>query len=403
MGNKPLHIGILAPDLSHTHGWAHAALSTIEALARAGVRMTILTAQNSPDVTGLTLYKHLPNITPMANLHPLRQRLVLGRISPVLGDCDLIHALIEPYAPLARRLSYGRPYVVTGHGTYVQMGEFTRWPFNRMYHQALGEAQLVCVSQYTAQVARRVLPDARISVIPNGVDAGKFLALPDHRAEPHPPTVLAVGAVKPRKGTLHLVRAMAAVREALPDTQCWIMGRANGAYADQVQAEIKRLGLGDSVLLKGFVSEYELLDAYSRADVFCVPSMNEGLRFEGFGLVYLEASAAGLPVIGTTDTGATDAIENGVTGLLVAQARLETALAPALLRLLTDADLRQQMGAAGRVKAAGQTWEETAFQLIALYNQLLGRVSGRKFGSAKGMIWMSDDFDEPLDDFAEYM
>jgi phosphatidyl-myo-inositol dimannoside synthase len=372
MGDKTLHIGLLAPDLSHAHGWAAAALSTIEALARAGVQMTVVAARNSPDVRGLTLHKLLPNITPMESLLPLRQWLTLRTIQPRLGECDLIHALVEPYAPLARWLSGGQPYVVTGHGTYVQLGQLTRWPFSQIYRQALGGAQLACVSQYTAQVAARALPGVKTRVIPNGVNAGKFLALPDRRAEAHAPTVLAVGAVKARKGTLHLVRAMAQVRETLPDVQCWIMGRASGAYADQVREAIERLGLQDSVLLKGFVTEAELLEAYSRADVFCVPSMNEGPRFEGFGLVYLEASAAGLPVIGTTATGATDAIDDGVTGLLVPQAQLETELAPALVKLLTDDALRRQMGAAGRLKAAGQTWDVTAAQLIALYNQLTG-------------------------------
>lgn len=371
MANKSLHIGLLAPDLSHAHGWAQAALSTVEALGRAGVQMTVVAARNSPYVPGLTLHKLLPNITPQESLLPLRQWLTLRTLQPLLRDCDLIHALVEPYAPLARWLSSGRPYVVTGHGTYVQLGQLTRWPFSPIYQRALGGAQLACVSQYTAQVAARALPGVKTRVIPNGVNAGKFLALPDRRTEPHLPMVLAVGAVKPRKGTLQLVRAMAIVRETLPDAQCWIMGRANSTYADQVRAEIERLGLKDNVLLKGFVTEAELLDAYSRADVFCVPSINEGPRFEGFGLVYLEASAAGLPVIGTTDTGATDAIDDGVTGLLVPQARLATALAPALVSLLTDGALRQRMGAAGRLKAAVQTWDATAQALIDLYNDLV--------------------------------
>lgn len=371
MGNKRPHIGILAPDLSHAHGWAQAALSTVEALGRAGVQMTVIAARNSPDVPGLTLHKVLPNITPIESLLPLRQWLTLRTLQPLLRDCDLIHALVEPYAPLAQWLSRGRPYVVTGHGTYVQLGQLTRWPFSQIYQRALGGAQLACVSHYTAQVAARALPGVKTRVIPNGVNAEKFLALPDRRTEPHPPMVLAVGALKARKGTLQLVRAMAMVRETLPDAQCWIMGRARGAYADQVRAEIERLGLQNNVLLKGFVTEAELLEAYSRADVFCVPSVNEGPRFEGFGLVYLEASAAGLPVIGTTDTGATDAIDNGVTGLLVPQARLETALAPALASLLTDGALRQQMGAAGRLKAADQTWDTTAQALIDLYNDLV--------------------------------
>jgi phosphatidylinositol alpha-1,6-mannosyltransferase len=371
MTATPLHIGLLAPDLSYAHGWSTAALNTIQALEPTDCRLTILTARNSPDVPGLTLHKLLPEVTPMQNLHPLRQWQVLPAVRPLLAQCGLIHSLIEPYAPLARWLSGKRPYVVTGHGTYVQLGQLARWPFNRLYQTALTGSHLVCVSQYTAQVAHRVLPGVQAMVIPNGVQAERFLTLPDNRTQPHPPTVLAVGAVKPRKGTLQLVQAMARVRQQLPDARCLILGRADGPYAEQVRAEIDRLGLAEAVTLRGFVPESELLDAYTRADVFCVPSFNQGSRFEGFGLIYLEASAAGLPVIGTTDCGAADAIDDGITGLLVDQTHLDRDLAPALLRLLTDADLRQRMAAAGRLKAARQTWADSTKALLVIYNRLV--------------------------------
>jgi len=100
--------------------------------------------------------------------------------------------------------------------------------------------------------------------------------------------------------------------------------------------------------------------------VFALPSINIGGRFEGFGLVYLEAGAAGLPVIGTLGCGAEEAIVDGETGFLVPQYDVE-ALAGAIIRLLTDADLRARMGAAGRARAAAFSWTNVAAQVRAVY------------------------------------
>jgi phosphatidyl-myo-inositol dimannoside synthase len=102
--------------------------------------------------------------------------------------------------------------------------------------------------------------------------------------------------------------------------------------------------------------------------VFVLPARADGDKVEGFGLVLLEAGAAGLPVIGTRDSGTEDAVDDGVTGLLVAQGD-SAALAAALTRLLTDAALSARMGAAGRAKAAAQTWDMVAAEYMKLYER----------------------------------
>jgi glycosyltransferase involved in cell wall biosynthesis len=181
--------------------------------------------------------------------------------------------------------------------------------------------------------------------------------------------VLSVGAVKARKGTLELVRAMA----QLPGVRCTIVGSLTiePEYAERVRGEIERLGLADRVKLTGRISDDELLSAYANADVFALPSLNVGWKFEGYGLSLSEASAAGLPVIGTSDCGAEDAVVDGVTGLLVSQKNLEDGLADAIKKLLDDRMLAAQMGAAGRERARGQTWDHVAAQMIALYKQAM--------------------------------
>ena len=139
----------------------------------------------------------------------------------------------------------------------------------------------------------------------------------------------------------------------------------------KVRATILELDLSDCVHLLGHVPEAVLMGWYHAADVFAVPSMNDGWRFEGYGLIYLEAGAAGLAVIGTTENGGEDAIEDGVTGLLIPQSRVADELPRAILRLLHDPALAAQMGASGREKAARQTWDQVAAEMNKHYHDAL--------------------------------
>ncbi len=333
-----LRIGMLVPDLSHKHGWAHYSLSLIQALKRAGADLTVVAAKNSPDVEGLTVHKLLPNTLPAEQFSLLKQWFGLPHVRAILRDCDVIHATIEPYAPLAAWVAGERRLFVTGHGSYVAIADERRWPASILYGRALRKSQLVCVSHYTEKVARGALPGVRTVVVNNGVDAGRFASIdrstrgqsvgnglrPSLTKLHDAKTVLAVGAVKARKGTLELVRAMAGVQTVMPDVRCIVIGslEADRSYAGRVRSAIAELGLGDCVQLLGHVPENVVMDWYKKADVFALPSMNVNGRFEGYGLVYLEASAAGLPVIGTTGCGAEDAIDDGLTGLLIPQSQV---------------------------------------------------------------------------------
>jgi glycosyltransferase involved in cell wall biosynthesis len=402
--HSALHIGILAPDLSRKHGWATYSLNLLGALQRAGVPMTVLAAHNSPDVDGIDLHRVLPALYPRDSNFIPRLLAAYPQARALLRGCDLVHALVEPYAPLAALVAGSRPLVITGHGSYVRLPVERRWPVGALYGWAFRRGTLACVSHYTAKAAEDALPGVKTVVINNGVEVERFSNIPSRAPSPlrregslTPPlyevergaggedigtegesggkdkTVLAVGAVKARKGMLELVRAMAAARDRMPNVQCIIIGSLNAEpeYAARVEAAIRELKLENTVHLLGHVPENDLLAWYAAADVFCVPSMNDGWKFEGYGLVHLEASAAGLPVIGTRDCGAEDAIDDGVTGLLVTQTHIADELPTALLRILSDPALAARMGAAGRVKAQQQTWDAVAAQVIGLYNSLL--------------------------------
>lgn len=368
-----MRIGFLAADLTHKSGWAHYSLSLLNALRRAGIQVSVAAARNSPSAAGVTVQRLLPTVDPLERGMLVKQLLAAPRARQAFDGCNLIHSAIEPYAPLAAWVAGKRPLVVTGHGSYVRFSRERRFPAGAVYERAFRRSLLVCVSRYTAQQAAEAMPGITTVVVNNGIDVERFASITPGAAPRHRPTVLSVGTVKARKGTLALVRAMSEVRQQFPDVQCIIVGTldAEPEYAAQVRAEIDALHLEDCVRLLGRIPDEALINWYATADVFAMPSLNVDWKFEGYGLSLMEASAAGLPVIGTTDCGAEDAVDDGHTGLLVSQARIAEELPNAIIRLLADPVLTRQMGQAGRARAQQQTWDHTASQMIALYDQLL--------------------------------
>jgi glycosyltransferase involved in cell wall biosynthesis len=371
--SKVQHIGFISCELTHEHGWAHYSTELIAHIHRAGVRVTVIAPRSSPTTFDFPVHPVLPEV----NTHymPLRLLSALPCARALLRDCDLLQVTLEPFSPLGAWVAESRPLFLSVHGSYAALPRLKHFPLNHLYSQSFRRAQAICVSRYTEQIYKRVMPGARSLVVHNGVNAARFAHLPLPPEAKRGPVVLAVGAVKARKGILELVSAMAVVRRSIPHVQCVIIGSLSTevAYVTQVRAAVASLRLQDSIRLLGHVSEETLLGWYSAADVFVLPSMNTGWKFEGFGLVYLEASAAGLPVIGTRGCGAEDTIDDGVTGVLVSQERIADELPAALMCLLSDPALRERMGAAGRAKAQLYTWERVAQHMLMLYDNSLSQ------------------------------
>ncbi len=367
-----MRIGLITSDLSIKNGWANYSLNLVRQLQARGISTTVVCAHNSPAVD-FEIHPLLPSVAPPERHSFVKSFWQLPRVGHLLRDCDIVHSTIEPYAILAAAVAGTRPLFVTAHGSYVNLSRMRGFPVGQLYRRAFERAQLICVSQHTAQVALARNPGARVHVINNGLDAARFMKSPSTMVDKSRPTVVTVGEIKPRKGTLQLVEAMAVVRERIPQVQCLIMGnpQRGSAYTARVQQRIAELKLDENIDVMGFV-EQELMRAWvAAADVFALPAMNDGLWFEGFGLVLLEAGAAGTAVIGTDNCGVADAVEHGVTGLIVAQEKVAEALPQALLELLEDADKAAKMGEAGRERAQARTWGAVADQVIELYQAAL--------------------------------
>jgi phosphatidylinositol alpha-1,6-mannosyltransferase len=211
------------------------------------------------------------------------------------------------------------------------------------------------LGEYTrARLARALSPAAaaRMTRLAPGVDSGAFhpgaggAAVRDRLGLAGRPVVVCVSRLVPRKGQDTLIRAWPQVRAAVPDAALLLVG--GGPYAGQLRWLASGLGVAGSVIFTGAVPWPELPSYYDAGDVFAMPcrTRRRGLDVEGLGIVYLEASATGLPVIGGDSGNAPDAIRDGETGYVV-PGRSPAAVAGRLVHLLTDPAGARAMGEKG--------------------------------------------------------
>jgi phosphatidyl-myo-inositol dimannoside synthase len=150
--------------------------------------------------------------------------------------------------------------------------------------------------------------------------------------------------------------------QRMPEASLMLCGE--GPEKASLMSQARALGLGRHVLFPGRVADAEMTAHYGLADVFALPALQPKGDVEGFGIVYLEAAACGVAVVGARTGGIPDAVAEGETGLLVDPQNLRE-LEGALLELLQNPQRAQAMGRAGRLRAAQSfTWDNTAATVL---------------------------------------
>ena len=212
------------------------------------------------------------------------------------------------------------------------------------------------------------------TIIPNGVDIEHFN--PDV-----PPideycdgklNILFVGRMEKRKGVGYLIEAYQRVKQELPNSRLIIVGPGS-RLRKKYEKMVEKKGLKDIVFI-GQVNFPDLPRYYKTATVFCAPATG----FESFGIVLLEAMAVGKPIVATNIEGYAGIVEHQVEGLLVPP-KDDRKLAEALISLLNNKSLQEQMGARGRARAAQYSWKTIAGQVLDCYTKAVNdHVNNRK-------------------------
>ena len=289
-----------------------------------------------------------------------------------VGAADLVVGFDMDGFRLAGRLPV--PFVAYIHGILADEARFERGLVaasmrlqSRAERASVRRAALVLtLSRYARNRITEAygLEPERIAVVPPALDIVRWRAALEAHADHRDgaPTVLCVARMYPRKNIASLVRATALVRSRVPEVRVRIVG--DGPERRRLERLVRRLDLGAHVRLEGQLGFDRLARAYAGCDIFCLPSLQEG-----FGLVFLEAMAAGKPVVCCGGTAVEELVEDGTTGVVVPQ-QDDARLADALVRLLEDEDARRRMGTANSATVEQFAPARVARQFLDVVNSL---------------------------------
>jgi glycosyltransferase involved in cell wall biosynthesis len=367
-----MKVAYLTTDLARDNGWGRYSYEIIKRMPAQGIDPVVF-AMPGAGISDLSGVKMQPVLSSFSDglLKPLRLIADWFNVQTTIKECALIHCLAEPFMPLAYLLSSdGRPFAVSLHGTYALSVLKTFW--KSLYRQAYKKTSAVLpVSRYTAQKVESILPftSTKIRIAPNGVDTDPA-GTPIPSSHLREQAFLMVGHVKPRKGVLQAVEAMAMVVDRFPDAVLYIVGSlSNEFYVRQVKERIAALGIERNIKWLGRIPADQLDVYYKRVRGLVMPSMNVGDSFEGFGLVHLEANAWGVPAIGSLGCGNEDAVRDGYSGFLIEQGNIR-ALSEAMMRLLDPAFDWDSMSANALKFAQSMSWDRVVDVCASVYREM---------------------------------
>jgi glycosyltransferase involved in cell wall biosynthesis len=270
----------------------------------------------------------------------------------------------SPYEGVAAALAkmiahwFGRKVflVVESHGDFeqslflqkqIRFASLYRFLMRYAVNLTLNSADLLrSVSSVTGRQLQQWVSDKSIVQFPAWTDIETFLSFGATRNKYYSRKILYAGVLTYLKGVAHLVNAFGSIAQDFPQTELVIIGRENDkTYADQLKAQVRKLGLESQVQFISQLNQPELAKYMSQASVFVLPSLSEGL-----GRVVIEAMATGTPAIASNVGGIPDLVQSGINGFLVSPGD-ETALADRLRWMLEHPTEAKEMGRLGRTFA----------------------------------------------------
>jgi phosphatidylinositol alpha-1,6-mannosyltransferase len=311
-----------------------------------------------------------------ALLRHWRTAVLLRRLNS--NNRSIVHcarALPEGVAAWMSRRLGGPRYTCWAHGEDLALAKGSRelaMLTNRVYR---GASVAIANSRNTASILHDMgIAPHHVRIVYPGVDIRRFSPTVDgtdvrRQYAPNGETLLlSVGRLQRRKGHDTTIRALAGLSKRSRHVRYVIAGNGEErGYLEQLAAD---LGVRDSVIFAGEISADLLPSLYRACDIFVLPNRVEQGDIEGFGIVFLEAASSGKPAIGGNSGGVPEAIEDGVTGLLVSGPD-PAELGQTIERLMNDSNARERMGHDGRQRAQRSfTWDIAAQKILDIHREL---------------------------------
>jgi phosphatidyl-myo-inositol dimannoside synthase len=371
--NNAMNICFLTHNVKQDNGGGVLSHHVIAGLRDAlPARVTVLTAESS----GFDGEKTI--------LYPARRHL-LGRfvaIRRILKSCDVVHAFdAVPYGLIAVAASLGlrKKIIITvvGSGTTIPLN---RWYASWLARWCLRRAdRVIAISRFVKHEVQKRVSNIDIHIIHPGVEDEKRIqeltleqTLKFRRCQPY---MLSVGAIRWRKGYDVSIRAFAEVLKKFPGLHYVIVGKKyKEDYYRTLRRLIEALDLGARVhILDHVETRQELRAIYTYAELFCLFSRNYGNDVEGFGIVFLEAAAAGLPVVGVKNCGVEDAARDRENGILAFAEDHNDAdeFTRAILAILHNSQMKKRMSERSLALAKESLWDKRIQEYVDIYRSLV--------------------------------
>jgi glycosyltransferase involved in cell wall biosynthesis len=371
---------ISSSTLDVKNGYGNITYEYVSALKKAGHDITLLLPASDAfyqyDIPGVAIERILPkyifNYKSRASIKHLLWKYNTRQ------KFDIVHSLLDfPYAPLmcreARRMKV--PFVVGAQGTYGVQPLY-QFPERLAMKYTYSHANAIVVpSEYTKNaILKGAGQKYNISIVHNGVNYQRFS---EHKVSnlklqnllSGKKVLLTVGALKSRKGQDLVIKALPDIVKAHQDVMYVMVGSPTlKAEFELLAAE---LGVRDYIYVAGKVSDEEILDYFHLCDIYVhTPKVHNRFQFEGFGIVYLEAGAAGKTSVATDAGGVRDAVLHGKTGLIADNENIAQ-ISESIIHLLSDSDLRNIYSKNARVYAEGHRWSVIVKEFENIYLTVL--------------------------------
>jgi glycosyltransferase involved in cell wall biosynthesis len=340
-----MKILIITNNLDVSSGWGRYSLSLIEQILENGIEVVVLCHKKNDKYSHIKQIEILPNPLSFKKtyLGAFFYAIKFVKHNKELRPFDKVHCFVEPYAFFAYIISrfLRVKYFITIHGSFgVKPFTNALYKFIQLFSYKNAE-RIICVSNYTKQRILKYRELQNITVIPNGVNKEAFCNIYILKKKEN--IIIGVGALKKRKGFDITIRAVKNIKEQIPDIQYYIIGSQKDIdYTLYLKELVNKLGLDKNIFFYECISDEKLKEFYKKAKVFVLTPVSNKYNFEGFGLVYLEANACGLPVVGSYDNGGEEAIRDGHNGFL-AKANNPENIAEKIIKLLSYPELYEKM------------------------------------------------------------
>jgi glycosyltransferase involved in cell wall biosynthesis len=301
----------------------------------------------------------------------------IGQLAKEFGAPDVIHIhdWLTVSGGVAAKHLLRVPLVMTFHSTEASRSSHSRSPESVMvegleWWGSFEAARVIGVSGWMKAevVSTFKIPPDKVAEIPNAVDPLKFEGTVDTRAIKEKwkigegdKLITAVGRLTAQKGFDDLIRAYPIIKRSIPASRLLLVG--DGYMRGELEALAQQQQVRDSTTFAGFVNESDLVGALKSSDVVAVPS-----RFEPFGIIALEAMAAGAPVVVSRVGGLAEIVDDSVDGVEVEPNNPES-IAEATVRVLSDRVLASRLAERGREKAKAYSWLNAAKRTLQTYQE----------------------------------